>query len=354
MVVIGAAVLGAVPTMAGMSAQETGFPGVSALSGGQRVQLGTAVDGGLPDEPALYALLANVAGWDTGRGGPTDDIRRLSGAGYAAALADPAAMRGELVVVEGKYAGRQRRMKLLRPNPAAVSRAIPGTIPGTIPGAIPGAGAGVGWGEALTEWGVVVEASPSEAGGSTEVSGANSGAVSGATSGGVAASGGGAVVMVYFVDPEGVITPPRGGEGARVRVVGRFYKLWTDRDASGRATMYPVVVAKEFTLEERAADGGGLVGISGGTSGLASGGGGVAAVLVAAVVGLLMMLWWVRRAARSPGSAAARRERVRQRLLQDAERYADENDDASIDEPALPEDPAEALRALDEGERQLD
>jgi hypothetical protein len=249
-------------------AQEAGTP-LPALTDEQRTQLATADDHRPPDEPALYPLLVNVASWDAAA------VREMAASGeipglapgslppdYEKLLDEPDAFRGELFLVEGRYAGRQRRQRLLRGGP---------------------------WGPAVTEWGVVVDAQ----------------------------RGGGAerVAVVYLVDPTPSGDAPR--EGAFVRVVGRFYKVWEDRDAAGGVTRYPVFVGVSPAVPQWRADEGAWTTVI------------VAAVFVLAG-GMVVLRWWTRRRGRP-------RRRVR----------AGAADSFEGDDEELPGDPAEALEQLE-------
>lgn len=162
--------------------------GIPDLTESQRIQLDTAEDGHRPDEPAWTGLLSSVATWAPSEaaagyvpGATVPDFEKLT--------ADPGQFRGDLFVLEGRYAGRQRLMLTQRSGP---------------------------WGEALVEWGLVTP--------------------------------GGRVVMVYLVDPAGEMVPPR--EGRTVRLAARFYKLWTDVDADGHAATYPVFVGRSAAVVE--------------------------------------------------------------------------------------------------------
>ena len=48
--------------------------------------------------------------------------------------------------------------------------------------------------------------------------------------------------MVYFVDPDATLAKPRLGQ--RVQVVGRFYKVWSDRDMNNQPADYLTFVAR--------------------------------------------------------------------------------------------------------------
>ena len=267
---------------------------IPPLDAGQRTQLETASEAAGPDEAGLYALLANVAKWEIGRDKGTEGRRDEGGEGglpagvarpdWGALLAEPGAFRGDLFLVEGRYAGRQRRVELVRP--------------------------GV-WGGAVTEWGVVVDG----------------------TSGGGEASGGEVVAVVYFVDPMGEMVPPAGGEGARVRTVGRFYKVWTDRDAAGAERRYPVFVARSAEV------------VQGGAGGGLPGGSGAATAVFAAVLVLAAVLFMVKRMGRQRRGVASRRPGLSHRAERDDPQH-DEVEDESEDVQPLPADPAEALERL--------
>lgn len=103
---------------------------------------------------------------------------------YDALLSHPGEARGDLCLIEGRFTGRARRYGLVRSGP---------------------------WGGALTEWVLLVREQPQE------------------------------VAVVYFVDPQGKLEAP--ATGADVRVVGRFYKVWADRDQLGNPARYLTFVA---------------------------------------------------------------------------------------------------------------
>lgn len=243
------------------------------LTAAQQTQLATADDTRAPDEPAWTGLLVSVATWD-----PAEAARGfVPGAtmpDYGKLLAEPGAYRGELFVVEGRYAGRQREMRTRRAGP---------------------------WGESLVEWGVL----PKHAGPGERQD---------------------VVAMVYLVDPAGEITPPR--EGQTVRLAARFYKTWTDVDADGVPRTYPVFVGRSASVVGEASGGGrGHVAIVGG---------------VIVLSGLLFLVMLARKRRGGPAGGAAQRERVLERLRQDA-------DDAEFETSAddLPDDPAAALEQLE-------
>ena len=240
---------------------------VPPLTQEQRTQLAAAEESGLPDEPALYPLLENVLTWDAevaAEMAASGDAAGVTRPDYAALADRPSEYRGRLFMVEGRFAGRQRRQRLMRNGP---------------------------WGSAVTEWGVVVD--PKRGGGAERVA------------------------VVYLVDPTPSGQAPR--EGAWVRVVGRFYKFWEDRDASGRAVSYPVFVGRSPAVPEvRPAETPwrGLI---------------VAGVLVLAG-GMVVLRWWVYRPVRP---------RRRLRSARQSEAIAEAVDD-------LPRDPADAMARLEE------
>lgn len=157
------------------------FFAVPPLSDAQRDTLASATDDGARlEEPAMQALLTNVLQWDEA------DEAGAQVPDYTALLTHPAAGRGELYLIEGRFAGRARRYKFTQEHP--------------------------GLGDALTEWVLVVREDPEE------------------------------VAVVYFVDPEGALEAPATGAG--VRVVGRFYKVWADRDRDDQPARYLTFVAR--------------------------------------------------------------------------------------------------------------
>jgi hypothetical protein len=156
------------------------FLAVPPLSDAQRETLATAIDDGPQlDGAALYPLLENALKWDR------QDESGARVPDYDALLSRSAEARGEFFLIEGRFAGRARRFGLLR------------------------SGA---WGEALTEWVLLVRDDPEE------------------------------VAVVYFVDPDGILEAPETGAG--VRVVGRFYNVWADRDQESNPARYLTFVAR--------------------------------------------------------------------------------------------------------------
>lgn len=160
------------------------FAAPPPLTDAQRAQLDSATDfGPANDEAALYPLLENALLWTPG------DESGAAVPDYAALLADPAAYRGDLFLLEGDFAGRPRRLPLARPGD---------------------------WGDEVTEWVLRVREDPDE------------------------------VAVVYFVDPGGQLqAPPRG---TPVRTAARFYKVWSDRDLANQPTPFLLFVARDPTV----------------------------------------------------------------------------------------------------------
>jgi len=128
--------------------------------------------------PGLEAVLENVMGWTPGdeSGAVVPD--------YGAIFDHPPDARGGLYLIEGRFAGRERRIKLSKPGP---------------------------WGRELTEWVLLVGDDPEQ------------------------------VAVVYFPDLENAVKTPT--TGADVRVVGFFYKVWADTDMNGEPTRFLTFVS---------------------------------------------------------------------------------------------------------------
>jgi hypothetical protein len=161
---------------------------VPPLTDAQQSQLNTAIDDSKRlEESALVPLLENVLTWDDSIG---DNLPRPD---YDALLADPATYRGELCLIEGKFAGRTRRFNLNQTGQ---------------------------WGDALTEWVLIVRDEPQQ------------------------------VAVVYFIDPQNKLQPPP--TGTQVKVVGRFYKVWADLDQLDQPTRYLTFIARSPSLTQAA------------------------------------------------------------------------------------------------------
>ena len=182
---------------AGAEASRVQPPPWPVLTADERTQVETATDGTRPDGPALYPLLLHMRGWDRATtaavvaAGGESDRRQV--------LTQPGLHRGQVVVLDGRFAGRERGLRLLRPGP---------------------------WGREVTEWGLVGDPPAGRGRGATGVPGADAER---------------AVSVVLFPVGPGELERPRGRQ--RVRVAARFLKLWEDVDAEGVARTYPVFVA---------------------------------------------------------------------------------------------------------------
>lgn len=159
------------------------------------VDVTTDRDALLDQEPGFYVLLRNASGW------MGDDFVGDAGAELAPQRdlsfikKNPAKARGEVYLLEGWVKQHDRypsqadglgRDELLRAGDPA-------------------------WGEQVTRWTVVTQT-------------------------GEKAS----TVIVILNDPRGQIADP--GDGKKVRVAARFYKLWTIKDVDGKPTTYPVFI----------------------------------------------------------------------------------------------------------------
>ncbi len=153
--------------------------GVPDLTGAQRDRLAEVVDDERLEGPGMHVLIENTRHWEP------DDEAGARVPDYEAILTEPGAWRGELCLIEGRFAGRERQLSLT--------------------------GAEPGDEDELTEWVVLVSDQPDD------------------------------VVVVYFPDSEDSIKAP--AVGAEVRTVGRFYKVWKDRDANGDRASYLTFIA---------------------------------------------------------------------------------------------------------------
>ncbi len=154
---------------------------VPPLTEDQQAQLAINDDSEQLEGPTLFPLIENVMTWDA-QGKDEADAHIPD---YDALLSAPAINRGELFLIEGKFAGRARRYGLVQSGQ---------------------------WGDALTEWVLLVQDDPQQ------------------------------VAVVYFVDPSGELAPPH--TGSHVRVLARFYKLWHDTDQDGNPTRYLTFIAR--------------------------------------------------------------------------------------------------------------
>ncbi|MFW6060841.1 MAG: hypothetical protein ACODAQ_11720 [Phycisphaeraceae bacterium] len=169
------------------------------LSEAQREQLADTTDRtAAVDEGALYALLPNVLEWRA-----DDEMAAMVNVNYQALLDEPAAYRGEVILLEGSFYGRSDRFALNRAGP---------------------------WGEAVTMWVLALDDRLER------------------------------MAVVFLVDPEGQwhTTPPRRGK--RVQVPARFFKVWQQADNRGQATDYLVFVGR-FPQVGAASGAGGAAGL---------------------------------------------------------------------------------------------
>lgn len=197
---------------------------------------------------------------------------------YDALLAEPATYRGQAFFIEGDFAGRPRRFGLARSGP---------------------------WGDALTEW--VLKVGPHEDD----------------------------VAVVYFVDPDATLAKPRLGQ--RVQVVGRFYKVWADRDMNNQPAEYLTFIARWPSFP-------------GGPDATApSTGRGQVLFLLVLLAGVVwFMVRRLRKMSLKPRPLGGRLHRAGDEDAHTREHHiADADEPAQADDqPALPKDPADALDAL--------
>jgi len=165
-----------------------GAPGaIPPLDETQQRIIATAEDGSERlDEAAWYPLLRNATRWDAG------DEAGARIPDYDALLNQPSAFRGEVFLIEGRFAGRPRALPLARPGP---------------------------WGETVTEWVIQTDEENDE------------------------------VAVVYLVNQplDGDVRQPRVGQ--RVRVAARFYKVWDQRDLNNRPQQFLTFVGHALSFE---------------------------------------------------------------------------------------------------------
>lgn len=240
------------------------------LTDAQREQLATARDNyGQWDEPALYPLLRNTLTWAEG------DAAGAMVPDYEALHRDPAAARGQLFLIEGELGAVQPIRKQL---------AQPGEFETN-----------------LQQWSIRVSRDPDE------------------------------VVVCLMVDPMPLANKPP--TGARVRLVGRFFKVWQFVDRERMPTPYLLFVGKWVTAEAGAIVS--PIGTMGGKPNYA--------VIAVIFIMLLGAAWYaLRRATRLSFEPKPLASQLRRR----AELEAAEADGEGADSPPLPDDPIAALDAL--------
>ena len=162
---------------------------VSPLTQAQQTQIATAGDfNSRFDEAALYALMNNALRWQDGdeTGAMIPDRKAL--------YQSPAQSRGQLFLIEGKFAGGPRLIgNLTRLGP---------------------------WDEKLQEWVIVTDRQKDE------------------------------VAVVYLVDPPRPIDQPLPA-GTPIRLVARFYKVLSDKDRLGKPIDYLIFVGKSARTVEQ-------------------------------------------------------------------------------------------------------
>ncbi|MFI4861739.1 MAG: hypothetical protein ACIAXF_13795 [Phycisphaerales bacterium JB063] len=260
-------------------------PGVSAapeMTEAQRAVLAdNASDGELPLDagPALYALLENAAGWDAGDFAGERGAATPATPDFAFLAEQPGEVRGDVFLIEGRFIEQVRYPTQDRDGRDHLSRTR--------------------WGDQLTAWGIKVGEGQND------------------------------VVMVYFVDPDGAIAPPKNGQ--RVRVAARFYNVWSVQNREGEPLEFLTFV------------GGGREVVGGG----GTGGGPMwnKAILLAVVVvaggyyGMRVFL------SRKASAGRAHSQAMLDQRRRERGHDADDGEEEEID-PDLPDDPAEALAYL--------
>jgi hypothetical protein len=256
-----------------------GFPPIDEP--GEQRQLASASDRGVRvDEGALYPLLRNVMQWN----------QPLRTAGtrvpdYAAIEAEPAKQRGELFTIEGTFVESE-------PRHLSLSRS------------------GV-WGKKLTKWAIQVSDQPEPR-----------------------------VIIVLFADPNDSLPTP--ADGAKVRTVGRFFKVWRPYIRENQRVDWLVFVARDAKVVQGGASAGGGAG--------AEELFGLVLVVVVAVFGYV--LWRARRArAAGPGSGTGFSLFSSKPIAPKRLSHRSEDEDAEADEhadagPPLPEQSDQALAEL--------
>lgn len=247
----------------------------------------TDFDADLEAGPAIYPLLENAAGWSA------DDFAGDAGAAtpptpdFAFLLEHPEQVRGAVFLIEGTFIEQVRFPTDERDGRDRLQRS-----------------GHPAWGSQLTGWGIKV------------------------------GEGADDVVMVYFVDPDGRIDPPRNG--TQVRVAARFYKVWTVPDRDGRDFDFLTFV------------GGAREGVGGGASPGGPGWNKVVIMLVlVAAGGFYGMRVFI---ARKQKAGRAHSQALLDQRRRDRDSAGMDNEEEHAD-PNLPEDPAEALAYLQEQDR---
>ncbi len=183
--------------------------GVAPLTPAQQIQVQTAEDDvGNWDEAALYPLLLNALMWkEVGEPGAMIPD-------WPAILASPGSYRGQLFMVEGQLGG---------PPVEVTDLARVGA-----------------WTGRVQRWGVLYQVAPDAVAvvyvldGTDREKSPEAGALPGALPG----------------ELPGALPGAGAGVGDRVRILGRFFKIWRHPDQDGQVTAYPVFVGRVIAVAE--------------------------------------------------------------------------------------------------------
>ncbi|MCE9589877.1 MAG: hypothetical protein K8S99_05075 [Planctomycetes bacterium] len=246
---------------------------VPPLTDAQRRQLATAKDGQpVFDEAALYPLLENAQTWTPGEeaGAMVPDL--------AAIEKTPEAFRGQFFLLEGEFAGRPL---------------LEGDKFGTL--ARPGP-----WSGKLQQWVLITDRKTDQ------------------------------VVVINLVNPPMTVKNPYY-TGAKIRTVGRFYKVWLNTDRHGKPVSYLTFVGNSAKI---IMDEGPDLGST---------------KPYLAVLGSVLILGVVFIFIRTRGKRAATQPLSDLWQRREDRRITDEAvaEESELVQPALPEDPTQALAELE-------
>jgi hypothetical protein len=251
----------------------------------QRLADGTTDEDELLDQQEGFTVLLRHAGQWRGDDFAGDEGAKVAPpADFDYIRENPAEVRGNVYLIEGWLAQHDR---------------------------YPNADAGLGreklynmidpsWGERVTRWTIVTEEEDPSS-----------------------------TLIVIFNDPNAKM--PKPGKNAEVRVAARFYKLWTIKDASGKAFTYPVFVGGAAEV----LDEGGASSEAGGPSKE------VITVALVMVVGAFFGMRYLMKRANATGKQRTAALVAARRRDRDEQEEAEEED---IDD--LPDDPIAALDVL--------
>jgi hypothetical protein len=261
---------------------------VPPLTPGQQEQVHSATDGREFDEAALYPLLENATTWQAG------DESGAMIPDYAAIRGNPDQFRGQLVLIEGEFAG------------VPEARGKKGLSVGEFHRNGP-------WDGRVEQWTIEVTLPKGERDS----------------------------VVVYLVDPPA--DTPRAKQ--RVRLVARFYKVWheqrafIDTDVEKQPDEEAERPIEPFLV---------FIGHSARVVGKAPAGGEPAERalpwVLAIAVGAMLVFWWRLKLSLKPRPTAAQLRR----LNRDEERpqLAEQEEVIEQEEAPLPEDPIEAMEEM--------